>query len=190
MRSTAALVVFVAGACAILPAAQRGQAPPPRPQFRTGVEVVEVDVSVLDSRRRPVRGLSASDFTVLENGRPQDMVSFVAVDVPSAESAASGWLRDVAPDIRSNLASADRLIVLVLDDAQVRSGPQHTRAVKDMARGVINRLGPTISWRWFSRATTGARNPSRTIDSGCSTRSSAFTANTTGTCRATSQWPR
>jgi VWFA-related protein len=152
------VVVLIAGAAAVLTASQRGQTPPPRPQFRTAVEVVEVDVSVLDDRRRPVRGLSASDFSVLENGRPQELVSFVAIDVPPSENAATGWLRDVAPDIRSNLASADRLIVLVLDDAQVRSGPQHTRAVKDMARGVINRLGPNdLVAVVFTRDNSGAQ---------------------------------
>ena len=37
-----------------------------QPQFRTGVEVVRLDVLVLDKDRRPIRGLTAPDFTVLE----------------------------------------------------------------------------------------------------------------------------
>jgi VWFA-related protein len=140
MRGVA--VFAIAGLLAAAPAAQ--QSPPGRgtPQFRTGVEVVEVDVSVLDARRQPVRGLTAADFTILENGRPQDLVSFTAIDVSPPQPVRTGWIRDVAPDVRSNLASADRLVVLVLDDAQVRFAPQHTRAVKDMARRVIERLGP------------------------------------------------
>jgi VWFA-related protein len=139
MRSTVVLLLL-ACAVAVVSAAQHSQ-PPARPQFRSAVEVVEVDVSVLDDKRRPVRGLTASDFTVVENGRPQELVSFAAIDVAPAETLAPGWLRDIAPDVRSNLAAADRLIVLVLDDAQTRFGPQHTKAIKDMARGVINRLG-------------------------------------------------
>ncbi len=39
-----------------------------RPQFRTGVELLQLDVAVLDSKRQPVSGLTAADFTVLDNG--------------------------------------------------------------------------------------------------------------------------
>ncbi len=42
------------------------------PQFRAAVDLVHLDVSVLDRNRRPVRGLSASDFIVLEDGKTQD----------------------------------------------------------------------------------------------------------------------
>ena len=42
------------------------QTPPPTqsPTFRAGVDVVQLDVSVLDKNRRPVRGLTAADFTL------------------------------------------------------------------------------------------------------------------------------
>ena len=113
-----------------------------RSQIRTGVEVVQVDVSVLDDRRRPVRGLTAADFTVMEEGLAQEIVSFSAIDVPEATRAASGWTRDISPDVRTNLATADRLLVMVLDDAQVRSTPWQTRSVKSMATTVVDRLGP------------------------------------------------
>jgi VWFA-related protein len=140
MRLTA-LLVTLASTSALLVAGHPAQ-PSQRPALRIGVEVVEVDASVLDEHRRPVRGLAASDFVVLEDGRPQTLVSFAAIDVPPADRALSGWQRDIAPDVRNNLAAADRLIVMVLDDAQVRSGPQQTKAVKDLARGVVDRLGP------------------------------------------------
>ena len=54
---------------ALLPleAGQSGQ--PPQVTFRTGVDLVDVDVSVLDEHRQPVRGLTAGDFTVLEDGK-------------------------------------------------------------------------------------------------------------------------
>jgi hypothetical protein len=40
------------------------------PRFRSGVDVVTLDITVLDRDRRPVRGLRA-DFTVLDDGTPQ-----------------------------------------------------------------------------------------------------------------------
>ena len=62
-----------------VPVAQ--QLPPVEPQmFRTGVDAVQLDVSVLDAERRPVRGLSAADFTVLEEDKPRRLVAFSAID--------------------------------------------------------------------------------------------------------------
>ena len=52
--------------------------------FRTGVDIVQVDVSVLDRDRRPVRGLAAADFTILEDGQERPVVAFSAVDSASA----------------------------------------------------------------------------------------------------------
>jgi len=53
-----------------------------RSTFRAGVDLVQVDVSVLDKERRPVRGLTAADFTLLEDGKPRTIAAFSAVDLP------------------------------------------------------------------------------------------------------------
>ena len=42
------------------------------PVFRSRTDVVELDVSVLDKNRRPVRGLTRDDFAILEDGQPPD----------------------------------------------------------------------------------------------------------------------
>ena len=52
-----------------------------RPQFRTGVELVQLDVTVLDNKREPVNGLSASDFTVLDNGVETPIRAFTPVEL-------------------------------------------------------------------------------------------------------------
>ncbi|MEO7191508.1 MAG: hypothetical protein ABI051_10680 [Vicinamibacterales bacterium] len=46
-----------------------------QPAFRAAVDLVDVDVSVLDRNRLPVPALRASDFTVLEDGRPRPIVA-------------------------------------------------------------------------------------------------------------------
>jgi hypothetical protein len=43
----------------------------PRPTFRSGTNVVRVDVSVMDKDGRPVRNLTADDFELRENGEVQ-----------------------------------------------------------------------------------------------------------------------
>ena len=45
-----------------------------QPSFRSGVDIAELDVSVLDARGRPVTDLAPSDFTVLIDGRPRRVV--------------------------------------------------------------------------------------------------------------------
>jgi len=52
-----------------------------QPEFPSGVEVVRVDAVVLDGRGRPVEGLRAADFELLEDGRPQAITSFEGVVV-------------------------------------------------------------------------------------------------------------
>jgi VWFA-related protein len=49
-----------------------------QPTFSTRVEGVRVDVLVTDGSRRPLRGLTAADFSIRDNGVPQqiDLVSF------------------------------------------------------------------------------------------------------------------
>lgn len=55
------------------------QTPATQPIFRGGTDLVQVDVSVLDGKRRPVRGLTAADFTVLEDGQPREIQAFTEV---------------------------------------------------------------------------------------------------------------
>lgn len=69
------------------------QTPPqPVPRFRSGVEGVVLGVSVFDSNRHPVRGLNAGDFTVLEDGAPQTVTAFTAIDIPDVQEPPAAWL--------------------------------------------------------------------------------------------------
>jgi len=51
-------------------------------QFASGVSLVEVYASVLDTRGEPVTGLSSDDFIVEEDGRRQQVQTFAASDFP------------------------------------------------------------------------------------------------------------
>ena len=63
--------------------AQQSPQTPPATTFRSSVDLVTIDVSVLDQNRQPVRGLTAADFTVLDAGVPQRIASFKAIDLPN-----------------------------------------------------------------------------------------------------------
>ncbi|OFW06471.1 MAG: hypothetical protein A3H96_12385 [Acidobacteria bacterium RIFCSPLOWO2_02_FULL_67_36] len=125
-------------------AAAQAQTPTPAPRFRSGVDLVHLDVSVLDRNRRPVRGLTPADFTILENGKPQQIVAFNAVDIPDPEPPSTPWIRDVAPDVGTNDGVEERrLFLLLLDDAMIQSDVRAVNNVRDIARRVIDRLGPS-----------------------------------------------
>jgi Ca-activated chloride channel homolog len=52
------------------------------PQFGTSVQVVEVYASVTDSKGEPIRGLRRDQFAVLEDGRPQEIGTFIEAEFP------------------------------------------------------------------------------------------------------------
>ncbi len=127
------------GLAATLAAAPQ-QAPP---QFRTRTEVVRIDVSVLDADRHPVRGLTAADFTILENGHEYPVVALTEIDVPAAPAGDPSWVDEVPSDVQTNALDDGRLFVIVLDDALLPGIAAHLiQQSKAAARSVIDRLGP------------------------------------------------
>ena len=138
MRTSA----FVVSAACLAGLSLSAQSVPPDPQttFRTGVDIVRLDVSVLGKDRLPIRGLTAADFTVLEDGKPQPIVAFSAVDIPHAIDPPSKWMRDVGSDVTTNQLDTRRIVVIVMDDgATVMDAGVAARRI---AREVIERLGP------------------------------------------------
>ena len=112
------------------------------PRFRSGVDVVQFTVSVLDKNRHPVTGLTAADFEVLVDGKPRPLAAFAAVTLPDAAAIANTTAPFVAPDVLSNqLPPEGRLVVIVMD----RSTPsgQPMQAARAVANAAIDRLGPS-----------------------------------------------
>jgi VWFA-related protein len=117
------------------------------PVFRAGVDVVEMNVSVWDKDRKPVRGLKAEDFTVLEDGKPQKIVAFSEVYTPPPAAPSAPWIRDVAPDVEANDVKDKELFVIVLDDANLTGSPKYipiseVNVSKTVAKAAIERLQP------------------------------------------------
>jgi VWFA-related protein len=132
--------VLACGAWVIAQNATPQEAPP---VFRVATDLVEVDVSVLDNRRRPVRDLTAADFTVFENGKPRPVETFTFVDVPDRETSRDvGWMSEVPSDVATNrtLTQEGRLVVVLMD----RTIPvgQPTITAREVAAAAVNALGP------------------------------------------------
>jgi VWFA-related protein len=123
--------------------AQQPPAAPP-PTFRSNVDVVRLDVSVLDKDRHPVRGLTAADFTIEEDGRERPIVAFAPVEVPAAPAATTSmaaWTRDAPRDVVSNEdANTGRLVVIAFDWSIRFYDMQLARRIAERA---VDGLGPT-----------------------------------------------
>ena len=120
------------------------QAAPQKPAFKSNVTVVEVDVVVTDTSGRPVRGLLRDDFEISEDGRPVEIATFSAVDVPEAPRENVIPRVDLSGSAFGSNDRADdgRLILLMLDDIQISFTPGRIATVKSVARRVVERLGP------------------------------------------------
>jgi VWFA-related protein len=120
----------------------RGQDAQAPPTFRGGVDVVQLDVTVLGNDRKPLRGLTATDFTVLEDGSPRPIVAVTPVELPPAAAPRAAWMRDVAPDVVSNASYKGRVIVILFDDAYTGFDSPALIFGRRIARAVIDGLGP------------------------------------------------
>ena len=125
-------------------APQQPPAPPLSSQepFRTGVDLVHIDVSVLDQNDQPVRGLTAGDFAIRENGKPQRVVAFLPMEVPAPVPVPAAWMRDIGPDVVTNVMDTQRLVVILMDDGNTSFGQGESRIARDVVRSIIQSLGP------------------------------------------------
>jgi VWFA-related protein len=118
-------VLVLASAAAL--AAQEGQKPaPPKPAasaetptFPAQIEQVIVDVVVTDKKGNPIRGLKREDMSVTEDGVPQQIASFEAVQVPDQPSAGAP---PPPPRVSVNTAPGERrgrTFVILFDDMNI-----------------------------------------------------------------------
>ncbi len=150
-----AIIALMAGAAVAgreqaAPAEARQQ--PSQPTFRTGVVIVPVDVRVLDRNGRPVTDLVKEDFTVLEDGSPQDIRHFSARGFePNPVPAGT------KPDVRTRANSpleeqSARIFLIVLGRGRLQ---YPSKGVDAMIHFVRHRLLPQdqVAVLAFNRAT-------------------------------------
>jgi VWFA-related protein len=124
-RAAAALALTLA----LLAHAPAQQPTPPAPDegevVRITSNLIQIDAVVLDSEGRQVNGLTADDFELSEDGRPQIITNFSYVD-NSPEAKATGTKPAAStpsakgappvPPARVNPGSARRILAFVVDD--------------------------------------------------------------------------
>jgi VWFA-related protein len=149
------LVILVIAAIAIaepVPTAQQ------RSVFKSGRDVISVDVVVRDKSGAVVRGLTAADFEIREDGRSQDVVSFSFEEIstkPLAAIQSAGLLAGVeatmaedagraapakpaaAPvPLTSDMVAGRRLITIVFDVSSMQ--PEDVQRAVDGAKKYVD----------------------------------------------------
>ena len=122
------------------PAQPQTAEPVQGPTFRTGIDLIAIDVAVVDRNGRPVEDLRAPDFAVKIDGEVRRVVSaeLVKVDVEAAK-------RQVADKSEtfytSNLTPPNgRQIILAVDQINIRPGS--LRPIMAAAQRFLDKLSP------------------------------------------------
>lgn len=114
------------------------------PTFRTGTNVVRVDVTVIDRHGRPVNDLTAADFDVRENGQPQAITAFklvAATGEPSDELS----LPIRSPEHAAAEAARDdvRVFLIFWDEYHIGEFRSTALARPALERILLESFGPT-----------------------------------------------
>ena len=112
--------------------AQQPQAP-----FKSGTEVVAIEVTVVDANGNPVPGLSIGDFDVRVDGRPRSIQS--AQFIRTEPVSASRLPREESVST-NQLPTSGRLLLLVVDESNLRPGA--SVPVIRAAEALLDRLSP------------------------------------------------
>jgi VWFA-related protein len=107
-------------------------------QFKSSIDLVQVDVSAVDGNGRPIRDLTADDFDLRVDGKPRRIMSaqFITVDANIDASAkpspASAFYSTNAE------TSGGRLIMIVVDRGSITAG--RSKNVMEAASKFVARL--------------------------------------------------
>jgi VWFA-related protein len=111
-----------------------------RPTFRSGVDLVTVEVQVVDRDGKPVPALGLPDFEVRIDGKKRHVVSATLVDYdPGSREAAA---KAAGPSLASYFNKLrDRMFIIAVDEASLR--PTDARVAVTAAKKFIDSLHAT-----------------------------------------------
>jgi len=138
------LLAVVAGALVSVSA----QTPPPgsqhaqqAPVFRSGVELVRIDVRVTDAEEQPIRDLRAEEVEIYEEGQLRPVVLFQHIEQPAGTYAEVAQ-RTISSEVSTNQgAPRGHVYVLVFDQLHITAGNEQ-RARQAAERFLRTRVRP------------------------------------------------
>jgi VWFA-related protein len=132
--------------------------PDQTPAFRSGIEVVTVDVGVVDKHGLPLRGLTPADFVVTVAGQPRRVVTVEFVDRASAHAAGRS-APEVTPVSTNEGSGTGRLFAFIVDQNTLDLGSARRVAAAtgpffsqltfaDRSALMLLPLGPNVAFTW------------------------------------------
>lgn len=121
MNKLISLLILVSLALStIVPLQAQQQTPPPDDIVRISTNLVQLDAVVTDKDGNPRRDLTAADFEVFQDGKPQKIVSvsYVNTEIPAHPVAQvkTDKRAPLEPPIRTRPENAGRVLTFVVDD--------------------------------------------------------------------------
>ncbi len=113
-----------------------------QPTFRSGVELVAIEASVVGPDGVPVRGLGPADFSVAVDGKPRRVVSVGYADFLERRAPESGAVAldstFSSNDDDADASGQERVVVLAVDQASFSGGA--ARSAIEAAKRFVDRL--------------------------------------------------
>jgi VWFA-related protein len=111
------------------------QQPPSQPSidtpiFRSTVDAIELDAFVIDADGNPVTDLTADDFEIFADGKPQELTAFAAVNIPVERLEKSAAV-SVTPDVRTNVHRDGRIYLFAIDEVPGSLAPRMRQRLRE-----------------------------------------------------------
>lgn len=151
-------VVFVVAVSASAASQQADSQPPAQgPTFRTGIDLITIDVAVVDRNGRPIEDLGAAEFSVKIDGEQRRVVSaeLTTVDVAAAKKQVDDKSETF---YTSNLTPPNgRSVIIAVDQINIRPGT--LRPVLAAASKFLDQLSPLDQVAFISYPEPGPKVP-------------------------------
>ncbi|MBV9958484.1 MAG: VWA domain-containing protein, partial [Acidobacteria bacterium] len=151
MKKLIARTLLIIVAAAQLTFVAAGQTPSGQDEtVKVSTAVVQTEAIVTDKSGRRIKGLTAADFSVLDEGKPQSVDYFTAIEssrvresnLPAGGTAAAAQPGATAPTSPLTIPYQGRYIALVFDDLNL-TNENFLRARKAFAEYINTKLTPT-----------------------------------------------
>ena len=108
----------------LLPSGLLAQPPPEQPTFRAGIDLIEIDVTVVNGQGVPVKYLRAPEFTVSVDGQRRSVVTAEFIDLRAETPEGRPASADAGEGFYSSNTAATRgpLIVFMIDRENMTFG--------------------------------------------------------------------